>query len=197
MIKSKKQQPRWRRWCLILALMSFLGSVGLVAGCQNWMARAIVYVPNTDKLVNPDGDLTPEQLARLGIDLQFRVEVGPPTASVSVWIIQPTNSKNPKADSPRATILVLHGLQDKKTSMILMGKLLAAQGYRAILLDSRGHGRSSGQWLTYGAIESRDLAQVLDDLEQRQLLAEPVGAYGASLGGATAILHAREEYGLH
>ena len=72
--------------------------------------------------------------------------------------------------------------------MLKTARSFAARGYRAVLVDSRAHGRSSGQWVTYGAIESRDLVQLLDALQQQKLLVKPVGAFGISLGGASAIM---------
>ncbi len=120
---------------------------------------------------------------------QLRVEVGPPQASLSLWIVDPV-----AAAKPRATVLVLHGIRGHKKSMLSAGQELARAGFRAVLVDSRGHGRSSGDRLGYGAFESRDLVQVLDSLQERGLLAGNVGAYGCSYGGATAIsLAGRDE----
>ncbi len=68
------------------------------------------------------------------------------------------------------------------------GKMLADRGFRAVLVDLRGHGRSSGDWLTYGVQESRDLSQVLDALTEGGLLSGRVGVYGTSYGGATALM---------
>jgi dipeptidyl aminopeptidase/acylaminoacyl peptidase len=152
------------------------------------MPRAIIYAPNTDKKINPADDLGTDELRRLGVDHQLRVNVGPPAASLSVWIIEPTNQREIRDTTPRGTLLVLHGVQDQKTSMLSTAKSLAARGFRAVLVDSRAHGRSSGQWVTYGAIESHDLVQLLDALQRQQLLAKPVGAFGVSLGAATSIM---------
>ncbi len=41
--------------------------------------------------------------------------------------------------------------------------------------------------MTYGVLESRDLSQLLDELEALGLIAGPVGVYGPSYGGAVAI----------
>jgi uncharacterized protein len=152
------------------------------------MPRAIIYAPNTDKKINPADDLGTDELRRLGIDHQLRVAVGPPPASLSIWIIEPITSGKIQEISPRGTILVLHGIQDQKISMLHTAKSLATKGYRTVLVDSRAHGRSSGQWVTYGAIESHDLVQVLDALQQQQLLVKPIAAFGMSLGGATSII---------
>jgi hypothetical protein len=77
--------------------------------------------------------------------------------------------------------------------MLGFGKALAGRGYRVILPDLRGHGRSTGKWLTYGERESRDLSQVLDELARRDRVTEPIHVYGASYGGATAILLGRRD----
>jgi len=91
------------------------------------------------------------------------------------------------AGSPRGAIFVLHGIHDNKQSQIGVGKMLAKAGYRAILIDLRGHGRSSGEWLTYGVEDRKDLSIVLNALENKQLTAGRVGVIGPSYGAAVAI----------
>jgi dipeptidyl aminopeptidase/acylaminoacyl peptidase len=55
------------------------------------------------------------------------------------------------------------------------------------LVDLRGHGYSTGDWISYGVRESEDLSQVLDYLQQSGLVEGDIGAYGFSYGAATAI----------
>jgi pimeloyl-ACP methyl ester carboxylesterase len=104
------------------------------------------------------------------------VDVGPPAAKLAVQLVEP---KLP----PRATIFVLHGIRDNKENLRHWADHLAEAGYLAVLVDSRGHGHSSGDWLTYGVQESRDLSQLLDALH----LPGPFGVMGISYGGATAV----------
>ena len=177
---------RWGRWLSAIILIVALTSMLACGTSERWIARSIVSAPNTDRVINPSEDTGPNQLRSLGIDRQLRLDVGPPSASLSVWIIEPLHKLT--AEAPRGTILVLHGMQDKKVSMVSMGKTLAGEGYRAVLVDLRGHGRSSGQWLTYGLVESRDLSQLIEALAKQGLIAGRVGVYGASYGGATAIM---------
>jgi pimeloyl-ACP methyl ester carboxylesterase len=110
---------------------------------------------------------------------ELRVDVGPPDAVLSLAVID--------APDPRGTVFVLHGIRDSKASMRGWGDMLARAGYRAILVDLRGHGRSTGDTLTYGVVEAVDLTQVLDALEARKLIVGPVGVMGNSYGAAVAI----------
>lgn len=156
----------------------------------------------------------------------LRVPVGPPAAELSVALINPGNYKVaatvghgdfkngvapawPETDwtlpaqplypssPPKATVILLHGFQDSKEDMMHWALYLAQHGYRAVLVDLRGHGRSTGNWVGYGAFEARDLKQVIDDLERRHLVAGRMGilgiSYGASVGLQLAGLDKRIE----
>ena len=110
------------------------------------------------------------------------MEIASPPASLAMEIMDVAPGATPKG-----TVFVLHGIRDRKESMRGFGAMLVAGGFRAVLVDLRGHGRSSGEWLSYGAVESHDLASVLDALVARNLVAGSVGALGISYGAATAI----------
>src|SRR5262249_43552973 len=122
------------------------------------------------------------ELVRLGISRQLDLPVSPADAVLSSWIIEPSQGE------PNGTILVLHGIRDSKASQLGLGKRLAALGYRAVLVDSRGHGTSTGDWLTYGVVESRDIVQLIDALQSDGTLRAPVAIIGMSYGGATGIM---------
>ncbi len=64
---------------------------------------------------------------------------------------------------------------------------LAFAGYRVALVDLRGHGRSTGEYLTYGVREAQDVSQVIDAMEQQQLIAGAIGVFGLSYGATTSI----------
>jgi pimeloyl-ACP methyl ester carboxylesterase len=172
-----------RLWTIIALL--FAGLLLLVTGgawfLPYWMPTAIVYAPNFGKRAGCFDEATPVQLAAWGINQQIQVPVGPPSARLSVWVMEPIRQL------ARGTVLVLHGIRDSKASMRGIGRLLADGGYRAVLVDLRGHGSSSGDWLTYGTLDSQDLTQVLDAIDDQNLLTEPVGVFGCSYGAATAI----------
>ncbi len=175
-----KPKARYRTVRIALISIVALLIVGRFVIVPMWLPTAIVYAPNFGMTIQAGAD--PDQLARLGVSRQLRVSVGPRAASLSVWIMDPANGS-----SPQGTILVLHGIRDKKDSMHGTGHMLAAAGYRRALVDLRGHGRSTGDWLSYGVVESRDLSQVLDALTAQSLLVGPIGALGCSYGGAVAL----------
>ena len=147
---------------------------------------------------------------------ELMVPVGPPAARLSVAVVEPGDYrlvhtiekgdfKNGKARvwprsewtlparggkapaEPKATMLVLHGYQDSKEDMMHWAILLAQSGYRVVLVDLRGHGRSTGAWIGYGAFEARDLKQVIDDLAARGLVSGPLGVLGLSYGASVGL----------
>lgn len=153
--------PRRVAAALSLVLALFLAGVAF----ERIGAHAIVDAPNQHATALPP-PVAGEQ----------RIAVGPPAATLSVRVVDP---KLP----PRATIFVLHGIRDKKDNLRHFAEHLSEAGYRAVLVDARGHGASTGQWLTYGVQESRDLSRLVDALA----VDGPVGVMGISYGGATAI----------
>ena len=88
---------------------------------------------------------------------------------------------------PKYTVVVLHGMRDSRGSMRPWAEQLAAAGARTVLVDARGHGRSTGKVLSYGVRESLDLVDVTDALEARGLLVGKLGVLGFSCGATTAI----------
>jgi len=177
---SRLEKPRVRRW-----IAGFLVAVSLLIGgawlLPHWMPTAIVYAPNFGKQPDVSLRMSSAQLRARGISLQMDVQVGPPAARLSIWMMEPARQP------ARGTVLVLHGIRDSKSSMLGMGHLLADGGYRSVLVDLRGHGLSSGDWLTYGVVDCEDLTQVLDAIDLQKFLTEPVGVFGCSYGAATAI----------
>lgn len=173
-----------RRWLRRLlgggGLGLLLGVVGIYVVVLWALPSAISYAPNAERPIDSAGDPSAGALHALGVSRGLRVAVGPPAASLSLWIVDPTGPA-------RDTVLVLHGIRDNKRSQLGLGRALAAAGHRAVLVDLRGHGRSSGRFLSYGVIESRDLVQVIDALAERGSLTGEVKAVGASYGGAVAL----------
>ncbi|NLI46955.1 MAG: alpha/beta hydrolase [Acidobacteria bacterium] len=176
------------RLALLLALVLAGLSVCLaVATASHWfpnvLAGGIVYAPNHDRPPDPADDLRPAEWRRLGVSRQARIRVGDPPAALSIWIIEPPAA----AGGAPPTVFVLHGIRDRKDHLLGLGRALAADGHRVVLVDLRGHGRSEGDWLSYGVRESADLARLLDELTARGWVSGPAGVMGPSYGAAAAI----------
>ncbi len=168
---------------MLFALLLLAAAVAAyyVNKALNFVALGVAAAPNAGRLIRPEDDPGPAELAQLGVSRQLRVPIQP-AISLSVWVVEPVTQP------PRATVLVLHGIRGNKTQMMTVARKLAATGYRAVLVDSRGHGLSTGDWLGFGALESRDLQEVIEALTRQGLLAGNLGVYGPSYGGATAII---------
>ncbi len=173
----------------LLRLVARLMVVALVCapglGCANYLGQLVAQSPNQGKWLIGSVESLPPAQGVLGIDDHFKVKVGPPEASLAVSIVEP--HEGTCQGQPRGTVIVLHGLGAQGLWMLDTAHEFAADGYRAVLVDLRGHGGSTGNWITYGLRESRDLSQVMDELQHRRLLAGRIGVYGISFGAATAI----------
>lgn len=168
-----------------LAALALLAATLAASGCTHFATAMMATAPNRFSTFVGDYAFQPSIDSMLGVDAEFKVKVGPPDATLAVTVIEPAANSAPAG--PRGTIVVLHGLGARGAWMQHTARRLTEGGYRAILVDLRGHGRSSGEWLGYGAVESRDLVQVADELAARGLIAGRLGVYGVSYGAATAI----------
>ena len=217
-IQPEIRRRRRRRVLLAIAALG-LALIPAYFGCSRYVAKAVVMAPNQGRGNPLPRDGAAAANARLPDGREYLIPVGPPPATLSVWVIEPEESRGspggdtanrsvgtdvgPKwsvswgvkdavasrpAGQPRGTILFLHGIRGQKAHMAGMGRTFAERGFRSVLVDLRGHGQSSGDYLSYGLIESRDLSQVLDALKEKGLLTGPVGVYGVSYGAATAIM---------
>jgi pimeloyl-ACP methyl ester carboxylesterase len=146
------------------------------------LAEVIVTAPNRlNPFVGPGNPLPPLEVLA-GADQHLQVRVGPPEATLAVSIFEPHERA-----TPRATVLVIHGIYARGFWMLQTARALNKAGYRAALVDLRGHGRSTGEYLTFGVQEAKDLSQVIDALAQRGLVSGSLGVYGISYGATTAI----------
>lgn len=91
------------------------------------------------------------------------------------------------ASSPSAVIVVPGFWRDRRhVSMVRLAHYVVAQGYRAIVMDPRGHGESEG---TYGfnQHEQHDVTAVIRDVLRNIPTIGSVLLIGFSYGGAIAI----------
>ncbi|NIJ19887.1 fermentation-respiration switch protein FrsA (DUF1100 family) [Sphingomonas naasensis] len=84
-------------------------------------------------------------------------------------------------------ILFLHGVGASREQTAPVAAWFAAQGYAALAIDLRGHGRSAITDHSFGLDEGLDARAAFDWLKKQQRGAR-VGVVGVSLGGAATLV---------
>lgn len=85
----------------------------------------------------------------------------------------------------RACVIVLHGIGDSKAGGSGFAPLFLASGYSVLSPDSRAHGESGGEFVTYGLLERNDVAGWAEWMKMRGC--QKLYGLGESLGGAVLI----------
>ncbi len=200
----------WRAFAILLLPLA-------TTGCGSFVARRMAQAPNSYpqwfgglarvELAFDQNFLTnfPARLA----------DVGPPAAQLSYRIVEPADYQlqvtstnqlkhgrphftfsfhttlpgrtNAWTVAPRGTVVLLHGYGLAKFAMAPWALRLAEDGWRCVLIDLRGHGKSTGQRIYFGGQETLDLSQLLDSLASNGQVVEPVTAIGESYGAALAL----------
>ncbi len=132
------------------------------------------------------GDLAIDASSRAALGVTAERTVAAGAVTLAAWVVDPVGPV-------RGTVLVLHGVLDRKESHVGTARALAREGLRALAVDLRGHGCSTGSQLGYGVLEAADLRVVLDVLERDGTLRGPLGVWGTSYGAATALQLASDE----
>ena len=92
----------------------------------------------------------------------------------------------PPSGPVRGAVIALHGILGSNDAMSRFAQLLTNQGYIVLAPDSRGHGGSGGELVTYGLLERKDVVCWITWLDTRF---HPVAfyGYGTSLGAGILI----------
>jgi pimeloyl-ACP methyl ester carboxylesterase len=198
---------------LLLPVLLVFGT----AGCGTFMADRLAQSPNTylawfAPKAPVELDYSPKFLTNF--PKQF-VDVGPPTARLCYRIVEPADydlkvsstnwlehgqkqfeftfhadvpgRSNIWTSSPRGTVVLVHGYGLAQFSMAPWALRLGQEGCRCVLVDLRGHGKSTGKRIYFGLQETHDLSQLLDALSKEGKLKEPVAAFGESYGAMMAL----------
>jgi len=128
-------------------------------------------------------------LADHRIDDHFEVVVAD-GVSLDVWVIY---ARGDNGSAGRGTALIIHGVWDSKARYLGLAERLAAEGFDVVLPDLRSHGRSTGQYVTYGALERQDVKKLMDGLLPDGRVRRPLYVFGVSMGGAIAVRYAAME----
>jgi alpha-beta hydrolase superfamily lysophospholipase len=106
-------------------------------------------------------------------------------ATLRAWSIRPANNNG-------AAVILLHGLADNRFGMTGYAELLLKRGFSVLMPDARAHGTSGGNLATFGLLESEDIHQWLDWLEQNDH-PECIFGLGESMGAALLLQSLRSE----
>jgi len=200
---------------LLLAL-----SCALSGCVSSMLAHKVVSAPNKGDIKPLFADWDALKHAPEAFSGTWTVKAGPPSARIAVASIEPGDygfrydlkidypdgkpphvvalnaSWKPAREAtrwsvpPRGTILLLHGYLLNRNYLAPWAIRLAQAGYRCVLVDLRGHGASTGNRISFGAFEARDLELVLDDLQRRGWDVERVGLFGVSYGASVGLVTA-------
>jgi uncharacterized protein len=87
-------------------------------------------------------------------------------------------------------VILLHGFSQLQDQVLPLAQILNEAGFNVLSYDSRHPDRYGGDvYSTLGALEQHDLISAVDFMaDHPDVNPERIGVYGASLGGATAIL---------
>lgn len=144
--------------------------IGFV-GVNNIAPLAIVQPPRINE------SITPQELELKSEDLHLTTADG--VNLIGYWI-------QSDLDTSKGIIILIHGIGGCKEHFLNLAKELSKKGIESIVFDGRAHGKSGGEYCTYGFKEKHDIAQIVDKIkEQKPNLT--IGIWGNSLGGAIAI----------
>lgn len=100
----------------------------------------------------------------------------------------------PPAVSPGPVIMLLHGSGGDRTGTLGHARLLHAAGYGVLVYDQRAMGESTGDRVSYGLYDQRDITPIIDWLAARpEVDADRVGGVGLSLGAHILVQAAPDE----
>ena len=168
---------------IVLALL-------VCVGCgQDYRAKKMVQVDTTEGKMDLMWSGSPDHLVDRGvINLHRPYEISGEGVTIDVWVILASPDVTSLAGGKsRGTVLLIHGFRQSKSSMMTLASQLSDTGYDVVLPDLRRHGRSTGDYFTYGAKEKTDLAAILDKLIEDGTVDERLYVYGRRLGGSVAI----------
>jgi dienelactone hydrolase len=159
--------PGWWRLLAVPAALALL-----------WFALfpLTVAVNATNRPPGALGQATPASYGLPYRNVAFRTSDG---ARLSAWYIPPRNG---------AAVVLLPGAGSTRSSVLGQAAVLARHGYGALLVDTRGHGRSGGHAMDFGWWGDRDIAAAVSFLARQPAVhTGRIGLVGESMGGEQAL----------
>jgi fermentation-respiration switch protein FrsA (DUF1100 family) len=158
----------------LLSLLCLIPSLVLLGFllCAYLMARA---------LLRPTPPSPPDSPERYGLAFESVQFLSRDGLRLDGWWI-------PAARTTARTVIICHGREGSRERELPHAQTLHKAGFNVLMFDFRAHGRSEGQYVTFGMYEKDDLLGALDFLAARGI--QRAGVLGFSLGATTAIITA-------
>lgn len=159
---------------MIWILLS-LAVLAAMLGLAYWGAGIILYPRHKSQL-----DVFPE---RYGLRYEKIIFKTKDDLTLKGWFMPSTNGE-------KRTLVMCHGWSDNKGHLLERTYFLnKTAGFNLLYFDHRSHGESEGEITTIGYLELVDFEAALSYLkESRPHLADRLGVFGLSMGGAVGIM---------
>jgi len=199
-------------------MLAVIGVLSLTGCVSTILAHKIVAPPNKSGIKPMFSDMPVLKHAPDAFAETWVVPIATPRADIAVASIEPGDygfqydlridhpGENPSIShfnaywrkasevtrypASKGTVILLHGFLQDRRSVTPWAVRLAQAGFRCVVLDLRGQGKSTGKHISFGVFESRDVSAVIDDLGRRGWDVSRVGLLGVSYGASTALLTA-------
>lgn len=136
--------------------------------------------------LNPDRiEQAKQMLIRTGAAKEDFVVRAPDGTELRGWKVRPSA---PTGD----WVLLFHGISDNRTGVLGHAEFLLRRGYSVVMMDSRAHGKSGGDMVTYGWKERYDTVAITNALYSSESVRH-LDALGVSMGAAIALQSAAVE----
>jgi pimeloyl-ACP methyl ester carboxylesterase len=194
-----------RRLSPVLLRAAVLLAAALACGCAGLVADRIVTPPRSEK----QRAFSDTVMRRAGVPWEAAERAFGPDISYVVfepgdhqlryrtfsfenrtWSMlmnwQPNDQPRP---ARHGTVVLVHGWSMDAYMMVPWALAFAEHGFRAVIVELRGHGRSGDGTMGYGRREAGDVLAVIGTLRRQKRLADPLYLMGVSYGAVT-VLHA-------
>ena len=171
---------------VVILIFVVLGASGMAFVCWRWSTELI-------KSPRPDEPSSPADYGLPFTEVLFPSRDG---LRLHGWFVPAkrvaTFSMTDRdwAAGSKGTVVLGHGRFGSKDPDLKYVPWFREAGYNCLLFDFRGHGRSEGDYTSFGYHERKDLLGAIDFLSGKGIL--KVGVLGFSLGGAVGINTAAE-----
>ncbi|HTS12826.1 MAG TPA: alpha/beta hydrolase [Candidatus Limnocylindrales bacterium] len=173
---------RWRVHVLGLLLGLVICAPGVAALLGEVIGPGVLH---PIKLNRPRLEQTSEMLARTGATKEDFTVRAPGVVELRGWKVRPPS---PTGD----WVLLFHGVSDNRTGTLGPAEFLLRHGYSVVMMDSRAHGESGGDMVTYGWKERYDTVAITNALFAGEHVRH-LFALGVSMGAAVALQSAAVE----